>query len=114
VCSVIITGLLRVIYGYKPGSQNVAFSKAELWSGVHVGIAIVCACLPTLRPLFFRTAASASSFWHRGRFTSSKSSSDRDVKSKHAPSNALSTFNSHDQTKDMRDPYSETIELTKV
>ncbi|TVY50679.1 Satratoxin biosynthesis SC1 cluster protein 4 [Lachnellula cervina] len=62
---VIITGLIRVVLGYKPGSQNVAFPKAELWSAVHIGIAIVCACLPTLRPLLNRATASVSSLSHR-------------------------------------------------
>ncbi|TVY85658.1 Satratoxin biosynthesis SC1 cluster protein, partial [Lachnellula willkommii] len=62
---VIVTGLIRVVLGYKPGSQNVAFPKAELWSAVHIGIAIVCACLPTLRPLLNRATASVSSLSHR-------------------------------------------------
>ncbi|CZT09297.1 related to integral membrane protein [Rhynchosporium agropyri] len=35
---VILTGLVRVITGYKPGSQNVAFLRAELWSAVHSSI----------------------------------------------------------------------------
>lgn len=50
-----------MVLGYKPGSQNVAFVKAELWSAVHIGIAIVCACLPTLRPLLTRATTSATS-----------------------------------------------------
>lgn len=75
--------MLRVTYGYKPGSQNVAFSKAELWSGIHVGIAIVCACLPTLRPLLIRTSTSASSSWHRRYYQSNDSSSDGGLDSKH-------------------------------
>jgi hypothetical protein len=35
-----------------PGSQSVAFGKAGIWSAIHVCMAIVCACLPALRPLF--------------------------------------------------------------
>ncbi|KUJ17243.1 uncharacterized protein LY89DRAFT_547040, partial [Mollisia scopiformis] len=58
---VIVTGLVRVILGYRPGSQNVAFARAELWSAVHTGTAIVCACLPTLRPLIKRASIIASS-----------------------------------------------------
>ncbi|KAI9050312.1 hypothetical protein LZ554_005479 [Drepanopeziza brunnea f. sp. 'monogermtubi'] len=58
---VIVTGLVRVILGYKPGSQNVAFPRAELWSAVHIGTAIICACLPTLRPLIKRASTTASS-----------------------------------------------------
>ncbi|KAJ8060208.1 hypothetical protein OCU04_010551 [Sclerotinia nivalis] len=56
---VIITGIVRVVLGYAPGSQNVDFPRAELWSAVHVGMAIVCACLPNFRPLLNRITASA-------------------------------------------------------
>lgn len=62
--SVIITGIIRVIYGYKPGSRVPSYSKTELWSAIHIGTAMICACLPTLRPLFFGgffTSASSSS-----------------------------------------------------
>ena len=44
---------------FAPGSQNVDFPRAELWSAVHVGMAIVCACLPNFRPLLNRITASA-------------------------------------------------------
>ncbi|KAB8298299.1 hypothetical protein EYC80_002028 [Monilinia laxa] len=56
---VVITGVVRVVLGYAPGSQNVDFPRAELWSTVHVGMAIVCACLPNFRPLLNRITASA-------------------------------------------------------
>ncbi|MCJ1246023.1 hypothetical protein MMC30_003227 [Trapelia coarctata] len=59
--SVIITGTLRVIYGYVPGSRLPSYGLAELWSAVHIGTAIICACLPPLRPLFFRASASKPS-----------------------------------------------------
>ncbi|KAF4621882.1 hypothetical protein G7Y89_g14465 [Cudoniella acicularis] len=62
---VIVTGIVRVILGYAPGSQNVAFTRAELWSAVHINIAIVCACLPTLRPLLTRALAVVSSISRR-------------------------------------------------
>ncbi|PQE04667.1 integral membrane Pth11-like protein [Rutstroemia sp. NJR-2017a BBW] len=51
--------IVRVILGYAQGSQNVDFSKAELWSAVHVGMAIVCACLPSFRPLLTRITTTA-------------------------------------------------------
>ncbi|KAM3076677.1 hypothetical protein ACMFMG_007482 [Clarireedia jacksonii] len=70
--SVIVTGIVRVILGYAPGSQNVDFSKAELWSAVHVGMAIVCACLPSFRPLLTSITMTAR------RLYSSAVSSGRD------------------------------------
>ncbi|KAF7511193.1 hypothetical protein GJ744_005090 [Endocarpon pusillum] len=51
---VIITGILRVIYGYIPGSRAPEYSKSGLWSTVHILMGLICACLPTLRPLFAR------------------------------------------------------------
>ncbi|ATZ56044.1 hypothetical protein BCIN_12g05820 [Botrytis cinerea B05.10] len=69
---VIITGIVRVVLGYAPGSQNVDFPRAELWSAVHVGMAIVCACLPNFRPLLNRITASAR------RLYGSAITSDRD------------------------------------
>lgn len=59
--SVIITGIIRVIYGYVPGSILPSYSKSEIWSTVHVGTGIACSCLPPLRPLFFRNSSSKRS-----------------------------------------------------
>ncbi|RAL61128.1 hypothetical protein DID88_010467 [Monilinia fructigena] len=42
---VVITGVVRVVLGYAPGSQNVDFPRAELWSTVHVGMAILVDCM---------------------------------------------------------------------
>ncbi|CAG8961554.1 hypothetical protein HYFRA_00006088 [Hymenoscyphus fraxineus] len=72
---VIITGIVRVILGYKPGSQNVAFSKAELWSAVHIGVAIICASLPCLRPFLLLITRTASTI--RSRLTGSSGSNSK-------------------------------------
>ncbi|PVH72434.1 hypothetical protein DL98DRAFT_563529 [Cadophora sp. DSE1049] len=85
---VIVTGLVRVILGYRPGSQNVAFARAELWSAVHIGIAIVCACLPTLRPLIKRASTTASSL--RRKYGSSSSSGQDTSANGSGTSNAAS------------------------
>ena len=55
--SVVITGLLRCVYSYVSGARVPASSKGSLWSTIHVGIGIVCSCLPTLRPIFFRSTS---------------------------------------------------------
>jgi hypothetical protein len=44
---------------------QVAFTGAELWASVHVGTGIICACLPTYRPLLAKTANTASSLRER-------------------------------------------------
>ena len=82
--SVIITGLIRVVYGYASDSRVPSYTGADLWSSIHVGMAIVCACLPTLRPLVTRTGIFASAFASvRQRYYSSRgkhpSSTDDDT-----------------------------------
>ncbi|TVY37562.1 Satratoxin biosynthesis SC1 cluster protein [Lachnellula occidentalis] len=117
---VIVTGLLRVVLGYKPGSQNVAFPKAELWSAVHIGIAIVCACLPTLRPLLNRATASVSALSHRmkGTRSSTNGASGDYTGSSNAGSNnrgkaedlALKNVSSANSP---TDPHADTLRLTR-
>ena len=44
--SAVITGLVRTITGYRPGSYEPDFSNAVLWTDLHLGMSFVCACLP--------------------------------------------------------------------
>ena len=111
---VIITGLLRVVYGYKPGSQNVAFAKAETWSAVHIGIAIVCACLPTYRPLFARAAATFSSF-RRHYYGSGSHTDDSNTRSKASGKvEVLPLKNVSSRTTSANDPHGDTQRLTNT
>ncbi|ERF69692.1 hypothetical protein EPUS_03684 [Endocarpon pusillum Z07020] len=77
---VIITGIIRVIYSYVPGSRVPEYIKAELWSTIHIGMAIFCACLPTIRPLFTgmtsRLAKASSSLRQRYCSASGRYSKD--------------------------------------
>ncbi|KAK6821765.1 hypothetical protein PG995_008480 [Apiospora arundinis] len=49
---VVISGLLKAIFGYIPGSRQPSFSKTQLWTTVHCGTGIICACLPVCWPMF--------------------------------------------------------------
>lgn len=40
--------------------EIVSFTKASLWSSIHLGTAVICACLPTYRPLLDRILSIAS------------------------------------------------------
>ncbi|KAL9602850.1 MAG: hypothetical protein Q9219_001545 [cf. Caloplaca sp. 3 TL-2023] len=51
---VIITGIIRLIKVYKPSGTDVDLTQGQIWLNVHLGTAIICACLPTLRPLVTR------------------------------------------------------------
>ncbi|KAI0006306.1 hypothetical protein F4779DRAFT_633091 [Xylariaceae sp. FL0662B] len=51
---VIVTGIVKVILGYIPGSRVPSYIRTEVWTTVHVGMGIVCACLPVCWPLISR------------------------------------------------------------
>ncbi|CAI6083273.1 unnamed protein product [Clonostachys chloroleuca] len=51
---VILSGLLKAIFGYLPGSRQPSFFHTQVWTSVHCGTGIVCACLPVCWPLVVR------------------------------------------------------------
>ncbi|KAI4137181.1 MAG: hypothetical protein L6R39_007432 [Caloplaca ligustica] len=48
---VIITGIIRIVKVYKVTGVEVDLTQGDIWLNVHLGTAIICACLPTYRPL---------------------------------------------------------------
>ncbi|SPQ21895.1 dfda39f6-a5c8-46ae-bf19-02b514ffa04e [Thermothielavioides terrestris] len=67
---VIITGLVKVILGYPPGSRVPSYSNTEVWTEVHTAMSMVCACLPIFGPLARKIKRSAFGRWvsaHCGR-----------------------------------------------
>jgi hypothetical protein len=40
-----------VAYQYQPNGFYVNFGRAEIWLNVHAAVSILCACLPTYKPL---------------------------------------------------------------
>jgi hypothetical protein len=58
ISSIIITGLIKVILGYPKGRRVPSYSNTEVWTTVHAGMSIVCACLPIFKPLAKRIAGS--------------------------------------------------------
>jgi hypothetical protein len=59
VYSTIVTGLVRVVLGFRSGSRVPSYSNTEIWTTVHAGMSIVCASLPIFRPLMRRITFSA-------------------------------------------------------
>ncbi|KAI1262867.1 hypothetical protein F5Y18DRAFT_396519 [Xylariaceae sp. FL1019] len=53
---VVISGIVKVVLSYVPGNREPDFSKTEVWTTVHIGTGILCACLPVCWPLFIRIA----------------------------------------------------------
>ncbi|KAI1328074.1 hypothetical protein F5Y16DRAFT_164960 [Xylariaceae sp. FL0255] len=68
---VIVSGLLKVGYGYVPGSRQPSFSRTELWTTVHSGTGIICACLPVFWPLLVRLGKFKGWTWIRSLIKSS-------------------------------------------
>ncbi|KAI1809010.1 hypothetical protein GGS20DRAFT_573962 [Poronia punctata] len=71
---VILSGIVKVILSYEPGNREPSFSRTAVWSTVHIGTGIVCACLPVCWPLFVRFAKLTGRTW-----TCAMLSSNRDV-----------------------------------
>ncbi|KAL8645936.1 MAG: hypothetical protein Q9210_006433, partial [Variospora velana] len=53
---VLFSGVAKVVLSYLPNSRQPNFSRAALWTGVHMYTGIICANLPPSRPLFKRVA----------------------------------------------------------
>ncbi len=53
-----MTGIVRVAFSYVPDSRVPSFSNTEVWTLVHIGIAIICASLPIFNPLVKRISGS--------------------------------------------------------
>ncbi|KAI0900213.1 hypothetical protein F4806DRAFT_455402 [Annulohypoxylon nitens] len=55
---VIITGIIRVVLGYAPGSLWPSGFNSETWTLVHSAMSLVCASLPIFKPLVRRISKS--------------------------------------------------------
>ena len=57
----------------------VSYVKGVIWTNVHLGIAIICACLPTYRPLVTHWKFSLSGIcWHSDSTSSARNALRRD------------------------------------
>jgi hypothetical protein len=49
---VMVTQILRMIFGYNPNGEDrsvTSLAQLSLWTGLHLGFAIICACMPVFR-----------------------------------------------------------------
>jgi hypothetical protein len=67
--SVIVTGIVKVVFSYVPNSRLPSFDRTMIWTTVHCGIGMVCACLPVCWPLITRITKNCTTLalkqWHR-------------------------------------------------
>ena len=58
-----------MVLSYVPNSREPEFNRMAIWTIVHCGMGMVCACLPVCWPLFTRIATVYPSLvrkqWHR-------------------------------------------------
>ena len=55
---VILTSIVRMAVLYRPDQVDIDLTQGNIWLNVHLGTAIICACLPTFRPLIARRLGS--------------------------------------------------------
>ncbi|KAL8669457.1 MAG: hypothetical protein Q9168_005953 [Polycauliona sp. 1 TL-2023] len=48
---VVLTSIVRMAVLYRPGKVDIDLTQGDIWLNVHLGTAIISACLPTFRPL---------------------------------------------------------------
>ncbi|KAL8836441.1 MAG: hypothetical protein Q9170_002929 [Blastenia crenularia] len=84
---VIITGIVRLVKVYKPGGADVDLTQGDIWLNVHLGTAIICACLPTYRPLISRNPWLSLTF-SDGRSTKHSTGSSKTYKLPSLPKSA--------------------------
>lgn len=60
---VVITSIIRISVLYQPSNANLDLTLGDIWLNVHLGTAIISACLPTYRPLISRKASLAQIFY---------------------------------------------------
>jgi hypothetical protein len=49
---VIITQIIRMIFGYNPHNEDkgiTSLARLSVWTGLHLGFGIICACMPVFR-----------------------------------------------------------------
>ena len=60
---VVITSIVRMAVLYRPDEEDFDLSQGDIWLNVHLGTAIISACLPTYRPLVSRKTSLAQIFY---------------------------------------------------
>jgi hypothetical protein len=63
--SVLFSGVAKIALSYLPNSREPDFSRAALWTTVHLYAGIVCANLTPCWPLFNRIARVSTGSWVR-------------------------------------------------
>ncbi|TGO55973.1 hypothetical protein BOTNAR_0233g00030 [Botryotinia narcissicola] len=81
---VVVTSAIRIGYVYKPSASLLSLAQASLWSVINLGVAILCACLPTYKPLFGKFHTIGTSLWTNHFSANSGSSTTKAAPDSHS------------------------------
>ncbi|OCL10365.1 hypothetical protein AOQ84DRAFT_362473 [Glonium stellatum] len=81
----VITNIVRLKFIYQPHSEYVNFANAEIWTNIHVCTSIICACLPTLRPLLTAMATRSNTLQKVHAFLLKRDSSELHLRDNPTP-----------------------------
>ena len=71
---VVIVSSIRVYYIIQVGPDFTwEYTNPIIWSDIETSIAVICACLPILRPVFTNGFSFLSSIWHKSESSDSES-----------------------------------------
>lgn len=86
---VLIAGVIRMATSYRADSNDLNFINLLIWATIENGLAIICACLPTYKPLLPKSSILDSTFgkWYKsllsGTLVRQARRSDRTAKDQH-------------------------------
>ncbi|KAI1179754.1 hypothetical protein F4777DRAFT_531835 [Nemania sp. FL0916] len=69
---VIVSGLLKTVYGYNPHGRMPLSANTQLWTTIHGGTGIICACLPVCWPALARLWPFGEWTWARSGISSER------------------------------------------
>jgi len=87
---VIITNIVRITKSFEPGNQLIDLMLDIFWLDIHVGTSIICACLPTYRPIITKGISSISGSFQKYYGSSFKTGSGASASN---PNNSSSKHN---------------------
>ncbi|MCJ1397976.1 hypothetical protein MMC11_001172 [Xylographa trunciseda] len=97
---VIITGIVRIIQCYAPGASDINLIQDAIWLNIHLSTAIICACLPTFRPLLTSSLSALSTL--RKSYGSASASSKSAPSAKEKFSNGSSEYAAYREIEDRK------------
>ena len=65
----VFANIIRQPRAYIPNSPLLDLCQDTIWMNIYLGVGVICACLPTYRPLMVKTAEIVSASWNKYVFS---------------------------------------------